>query len=103
MKKTLAVAALALLLASCGSTGNKSGPGILFTQTTDGGYADNSVSPSKTGKACSTRVLALIATGDASVQAAKNNGNISKVASIDTEYFNILGLYGTACTVVKGN
>ncbi|OGT20899.1 MAG: hypothetical protein A2V90_01445 [Gammaproteobacteria bacterium RBG_16_57_12] len=57
----------------------------------------------KTGKACMTSVLSLIATGDASIAAAKANGNISKVSTVDFEAKNILGIYGTHCTIVTGN
>lgn len=101
MKKFLVIALLAAL-ASCGYTGNKSGPGVFLTETKDPIFYNNNVRQRKTGTACSTRVLTLVATGDASIQAAKNNGNITKVASADTEYFNILGVYGKACTIVTG-
>lgn len=100
-KKILLVSTM-LLLASCGATGNKSGAGILYTETIDPLFVDNNVKMTKKGKACSERYLAFIATGDASIAAAKANGNITKVASADTEYFNILGLYGEACTIIKG-
>lgn len=96
------VIALLAVITSCAANNNKSGPGILFTSTKDPVFFDNSVKPIKTGESCSVRALALVATGDASINAAKNEGNITKVASADTEYLNILGIFGRACTVVKG-
>ncbi len=103
MKKILVLTAATLMLASCGYTLNKSGPGLLYTDTVDAISFDNSVSkPNKIGRACSTRVLAIVASGDASIESAKRNGYITKISSADTEYFNILGLYGKACTVVRG-
>lgn len=103
MKRFLVFATFSFLLASCGFTNNKSGPGFLYTDTVDAISFDNSVSkPNKVGRACSTRVLSLLASGDASIESAKRNGYITKIASADTEYFNILGLYGKACTVVRG-
>lgn len=103
MKKILILASLSLLMISCGHNANKSGPGILYTDTVDPISFDNSVSkPNKIGRACSTRVLALVASGDSSIDAAKRNGYITKISSADTEYFNILGVYGKACTVVRG-
>ncbi len=101
MRKTLTILSI-LFLASCGYTANKSGPGVFITDTKDPVFFDNSVKPLRSGSACSTRVLTLVAVGDASIQTAKNNANITKVASADTEFFNILGVYGKACTVVRG-
>ena len=103
MKKTLILLSLAFLMTSCGYTLNRSGPGFLYTDTVDAISFDNSVAkPNKVGRACSTRVLALVASGDASMETAKRNGYITKISSADTEYFNILGVYGKACTVVRG-
>ena len=100
--KLVTLLASLLILSSCGTNYNRSGPGLIFTDTTDALSYDNSVTPSKTGKACSKRILAFVAYGDASTAAAKRDGGISRVASIDTQYLNILGLYGEACTVVRG-
>lgn len=58
---------------------------------------------SKTGKACMTTILSLVATGDASIAAAKANGGITKVSTVDFEAKNIMGIYGTHCTVITGN
>ena len=103
MKKILILVAAVMLTISCGYTLNKSGPGLLYPDTVDAISFDNSVSkPSKVGRACSTRVLALVASGDASIESAKRNGYVTKISSADTEYFNILGVYGKACTVVRG-
>lgn len=103
MKKILILIATATMINSCGYTLNKSGPGFLYTDTVDAISFDNSVSkPNKIGRACSTRVLALVASGDASIESAKRNGYVTKISSADTEYFNILGVYGKACTVVRG-
>ncbi len=102
MKLKLLIVAVLLSVTSCAANNNKSGPGVLFTSTKDPVFFDNSVKPIKKGESCSTRALAFVAVGDASMNAAKNDGNITKVASADTEYLNILGIFGRACTVVKG-
>jgi len=47
-------------------------------------------------------VLALVAWGDATIDDAMRAGNISKVATVDYEVQNPLGIYGTYCTVVTG-
>ena len=56
----------------------------------------------KTGKACTKNVLALYSWGDASIDAARKNAGIKKVAYIDNSYFNVLGIYQEYCTLVRG-
>ena len=102
MIKKIFLVSILLFLANCGATGNKSGAGILYTETIDPIFIDNNVKPTKKGRACSERFLAFFAFGDASFAAAKMNAQITKVATADTEYFNILGVYGEACTIVRG-
>lgn len=68
---------------------------------------DNSVKakPLKTGTACVNNVLMLIAVGDSSVEAARRNGDITKVAFVDTSYNDFWFYYPffqKGCTVVKG-
>jgi hypothetical protein len=57
----------------------------------------------RTGNSCAYSVMGLVAWGDASINAAKNAGQIKQVASVDFETFNLLGIYGSFCTVVRGN
>ena len=59
-------------------------------------------SDDKTGEACSTGYLGLIALGDASLATAKKAGGITDVHTVDFRTFNILGLYVQGCTVVHG-
>lgn len=56
----------------------------------------------KIGKSQSKSYFALVATGDSSVEAAKNNGGITAVSSIDTKVENILGV-AKYTTTVTGN
>ena len=102
MIKKLIILSSVLVMTSCVTTLNRSGAGLIMTQTRDVMFVDNNVKPLKKGEACSHRVLAIVAFGDASMEAAKDNARISKIAIADTDYFNILGIYGKACTVVKG-
>lgn len=62
----------------------------------------NSGASTKTGEATCVSVLAVVATGDCSIEAAKKNGGITKVHSVDWEVKNILGIYGTYKTIVSG-
>ncbi len=56
----------------------------------------------KTGTACQSSILGLFATGDASISAAKANGEIKSVHTVDAESTNIIGVYQKYCTIVTG-
>ena len=57
----------------------------------------------KEGKACANSILGLLARGDASVRAAKVNGKITEVTSVDHSARNLLNIVGEWCTIVKGH
>ena len=57
----------------------------------------------RTGRACSHSVLWAIAWGDSSIEAARLNGEIEGIASVEHEVFAALGfLYHQHCTLVSG-
>lgn len=56
----------------------------------------------KKGQACASSILGIIATGDASIDAARRNGGIRSIANVDEEYFGVLGIYASVCTNVYG-
>lgn len=57
----------------------------------------------KTGEACASGILALIAWGDASLDAAKKAGGITEVHAVDHHTMSILGfVYASGCTIVRG-
>jgi len=56
----------------------------------------------KEGKACAESILGLMARGDASVRAAKANGGITEVFTIDHSARNFFGVVGEWCTLVRG-
>jgi len=81
--------------------------GVLGTEVIWGDIATGeagSANPeaSKEGKACAESILGLLARGDASVRAAKENGNIREVTSVDHSARNLLNIFGEWCTIVKG-
>ena len=57
----------------------------------------------KRGEACLTNILGLVATGDASIDAAKKAGNITRIASVESTQARVLGYYARFCTVVIGD
>lgn len=96
----LVAVALLLMLAGCATYIPVGG---LYSGGTTGIQANPGVDANKTGRACMNSVLALVAFGDASVETAMRNGGIKNVATVNYEVKNILGFYGSYCTVVSGN
>jgi hypothetical protein len=103
LSKVLIVTTLLTSLSSCVGTGVSSGPGFLFTSAKEGVMAVNNQRTDRTGTSCGQTVLGIVAFGDSSVQSAKQSANIQNVATIDRDYFSILGLYGKSCLIVSGN
>ena len=77
--------------------------GTIFNETKYGNIATAETATTKEGKACASSVLGWVATGDASIVAAKANGGITKVTSVDHYAKNLLGIFGEWCTIVKGS
>ena len=63
---------------------------------------DNAGTPMKTGTAQATSWFGLVATGDASIEAAKKNGDITKVYHVDWDAMSVLGIYGRYTVTVYG-
>ena len=97
--RALLLCAAALALTGCATYYPA---GAFFTQGTMGVQADSGKG-NKTGRACMKSYLGMIATGDASIDAAKRAGNISKVSTINYEVNNVLGIVGEYCLVVTGD
>ncbi len=77
--------------------------GALYTGVKWDGGVKGATGP-KRGEACATEFLGLIATGDASVDAAARDGNISDISGTDHDTTMILfGLYGKYCTIAYGS
>ena len=93
----------ALSLGGCYAGFASKVPGFLFAEvrtTNNEGLSD--AADVKTGKSICKSILGLFATGDCSIEAAKKQGGISKAQYVDQEVFNVLGVYATYTTVVKG-
>lgn len=90
----------------------ESGKGFIVSNVVEGldaNIIEKEVNFSKKGKACTSNFLYLVNTGDASINAAKEDGHITEVYSIERTK-NGLGLwfifpfiYSNVCTVVYGN
>ena len=98
------IVASLLLLSTTGCMGVATpAAGALYTSVKWDGGVKGTAGP-KRGEACATAFLGLIATGDASVEAAARNGGISDISGTDHDSTIILlGLYGKYCTIAYGS
>ena len=55
----------------------------------------------KKGRSCSKNIMGF-SSGDSSILTAARNGGITKIATVDSEYENILFISGKHCTIVTG-
>lgn len=76
--------------------------GILYNETKFGWEATSNTNATKEGKACANTIMGLVATGDASISAAKAAGGITEVAHVDHSAKSVIGIIGEFCTIVKG-
>lgn len=77
--------------------------GVVYTEVKAPVAVGNpDVSSEKVGTAMATSVLGIVATGDASIKTAMENGKITKIHHVDFHTKNILGLYGEYTTTVYG-
>jgi len=76
--------------------------GMVYNETMYGDMVTSYDAGTKEGKSCASSILGIVATGDASIQAAKNNGGITKVAHVDHSAKNFIGIVAEWCTIVRG-
>jgi hypothetical protein len=102
---TTSIILAAAAVASQCSAGYAPPMGSLFTDISmNKDVSSKTAVGGKTGKACVTGILGLIATGDASVEAAAKAGKINTVNAVDYKRTDILGsVYSTVCTVAQGD
>ena len=94
-----AIAGLAVFITGCASPYPQ---GIIYTDVSLPAIATSNAQSPKMGVSECTSILALVSMGDASINAAAKNGGITKIHSVDWEAKNIMGIYGTYRTVVRG-
>lgn len=109
MRKTLRTTFLLLLafpatslLACAAVVVSPVGNGVLFTTVRGPINANPEAESGRSGEACASNILGLVAFGDASIEAAKRNGGIHRVATIDYEATTIFAIYSKFCTQIRG-
>ena len=103
MKKILTLTVL-LAVTAC-STYSTGMPSAAINLGKDKSYftqIDNTVKAKKEGKSCAYNVLWILSWGDSSIDAAKKDGNIEKVANVDRELTDVLYFFAKGCTIIQG-
>ena len=99
----LAILVLACLLTGCSAAVGGHAMGILYTDIAGPLEAGaQNVQDMKQGKATCTSYLGMVAMGDCSIEAAMENGGITRVHHIDYTNYSILGIIAEFTTVVYG-
>jgi hypothetical protein len=93
--------AVSLFLTSCASTGPTGG--LIYHDIKYGIDATTNVEATKKGQACQTSILGMVGFGDASIETAKKENGITKVATIDANSTSVLWFYNKYCTVITGH
>lgn len=89
------------LVFGTGCVQSPTGPGLLYMNVKGPLGPAGGTGTSRKGRSCARVFLALVAWGDASIESAKRDGNITQVTTIDHESFNLIG-FGSFCTIVYG-
>lgn len=76
--------------------------GAIYTDVKAPAGVTENVGSSKMGTASAMSILGLVATGDASIQAAAKNGGITKIRHVDFHSTSILGVYAKYTVTVYG-
>lgn len=100
MKKIIFATFLAASLAGCATGMSPVGVGLITD--VKGPIVATEMTGEKTGTACASTILGLINKGDASIEAAKADGNISIVASADYHTKGFYPFMGETCIIVTG-
>ncbi len=97
---SLAVVACAVFVAGCATTVPI---GTIYTELVlPVAVTSNGAASPKVGTAECTSILAMVATGDCSIEAAKQNGGITKVHHVDWDVKSIMGIQSVYKLTVYG-
>ncbi len=76
--------------------------GTIYTNVKLPAAVTSNTGSQKVGTATCASYVSVVSIGDASIEAAKKNGGITKVSHVDWEAKNILGIIGKYKTTVYG-
>ncbi len=101
----LLAADLAAAQGACGLAKSRTSACVFQLTDNPGNFVSNDIKPEKLGKACAFNVLQIIALGDVRPATAALNGGITRIATVDSEAFEILpyyAIFSQYCTIVRG-
>jgi len=101
MKKLVFAFSVALLLSSC-ATVKSPLSGILYTNVKAPVAVTGNSNSTKVGTSQATSILGIVATGDASIDAAAKSAGITKIHHVDEESRSILGIFAKYKVFVYG-
>lgn len=102
MKKLLFVSVIAMFLLSGCAMVQSPVFATLYTDVKAPLAVTGNSGASKVGTAEANSILGIVATGDASIDAAAKSAGITKIHHVDYEAKNILGFYATFTVYVYG-
>ena len=91
-----------IALGGCAVVASPVGNGFAYTSVKGPVATGTTTGASHEGRACASNYVGFIALGDASIAAAKQQGGITSVASVDHDSTSVLGLFSRFCTIVRG-
>ncbi|OFX21946.1 MAG: hypothetical protein A2V77_20280 [Anaeromyxobacter sp. RBG_16_69_14] len=103
MRKAIAAlfAGSTLMLGGCLAVATPAA-GLIYTDVQWPGGATSNGDSNKTGKGECTSILAMVATGDCSIETIAKTAGITKIHHIDNHTTSILGVYGKLVVTVYG-
>lgn len=102
IRKLIILAALTTLSTGCAMSMNNPVTGSIYSGTQGATAATSNTIGGKTGESCAMSILGVVGLGDASIASAAKAGGITKVSTVDSDNFQVLGVYAKNCTVVTG-
>lgn len=103
MKRIIGLGLVCVTLSGCAAMAVAPVSGLLSMDVRGPLAATSNEGGTKVGRACAKSVLGLVASGDASIEAARIDGGITTITSVDYESKSILGITASFCTVVRGH
>jgi len=102
LSKLIAIFVIAVVFTGCAAMSTTPVTGFIYTDVKAPITATSNNGASKEGRASAQSILGLIATGDASIQAAAKSAGITRIHSVDYHSTNILGIVATYTVIVRG-
>jgi hypothetical protein len=98
MSKTSLLVLCAVVLSGC----SHAPYGVLYSDSQAGAAISSNQAGNRVGQSCATSILGLVATGDATIEAARRAGGITLITSVDESVNSVFIFYTKYCTIVRG-